>query len=367
MEKIITYKGGSVIEVFPHSTGGSFGRRRGVIQRQGDAHPVLDINFAMKPAAVLVGHWIIERDDVFIYLRENVRDGNDEVITISFEEPLGDVTLILGGSSEFFHRVSRIEIYPSGVNQIKVQTKEDNAEEGRPDIPQTQPFSPAGEQQVQTQPLPPAGEQQAQIERLQGELEREQATSRSLQGIVSAKMEELLGILNQNSAALSADNLIKRQTLETLKQEVDRLQQEAEGTGRQIDEANSAIQSKTRELLSRKEELEALKVQIGDLEDQKEVAELDCEAAQAQLEEIKVHLQLDQETIDLLEDGYHLKHGSISKTLDEAAKELEKAEKKIAFILKLRERFNNAVDDAILCGDGTIPASEEIGENTDGN
>lgn len=353
MEKIITYKGGDFIEVFPHSTEGCFGRKRGVIQRQGDAHPVLDISRAMKPTAILVGHWIVEWDNFFIRLRENIRDGNDEVITISFEEPLGDVTLILGGGSESFHRVSRIEIYPSGVNQIKVQTADDSPEV-QPDIPQSTP-------------LPPAGEQQAQIERLQGELEREQATSRSLQGIVSAKMEELLGILNQNSAALSADNLFKRQRLETLQQEVDRLQQEAEGTGRQIDEANRKVQSKSRELLSRKEELEALKVRLGDLEEQKEVAELDCEAAQAQLEEIKAHLQLDQETIDLLEDGYQLKHGSISKTLAEAAKELEIAEKKIAFILKLRERFNNSVDDAILCGDGTIPASEEIGENTDGN
>lgn len=349
MEKIITYKGGSVIEVMPFVSG-----RRVVIQRKDHMQTVMDFKVGMKPAAVLVEHWIIERDAVCIYLRENVRDGNNEVIMIPFEEPLGDVTLILGGSSESFHRVSRIEIYPSGVNQIKVQTADDSGEEGRPDIPQTQP-------------LPPAGEQQAQIERLQGELEREQATSRSLQGIVSAKMEELLGILNQNSAALSADNLIKRQTLETLQQEVDRLQQEAEGTGRQIDEANRKVQSKSRELLSRKEELEALKVRLGDLEEQKEVAELDCEAAQAQLEEIKAHLQLDQETIDLLEDGYQLKHGSISKTLAGASKELEIAEKKIAFILKLRERFNNSVDDAILCGDGTIPASEEIGENTDGN
>ena len=347
MEKIITYKGGSVIEVMPFCSG------RAAIQRKGDLQLVMDFNIAMQPAAVLVGHWIIERDSVCLYLRENVRDGNDEVITISFEEPLGDVTLMLGGGSESFHRVSRIEIYPSGVNQIKVQTADDSPEV-QPDIPQSTP-------------LPPAGEQQAQIEHLQEELEREQATSRSLQGIVSARMEELLGILNQNSAALSADNLFKRQRLETLQQEVDRLQQEAEGTGRQIDEANRKVQAKTRELLSRKEELEALKVRLGDLEEQKEVAELDCEAAQAQLEEIKAHLQLDQETIDLLEDGYQLKHGSISKTLAEAAKELEKAEKKISFILKLREKFNNAVDDAILCGDGAIPASEEIGENTDGN
>ena len=340
MEKIITYKGGSVIEVMPFCSG------RAAIQRKGDLQLVMDFNIAMQPAAVLVGHWIIERDSVCLYLRENVRDGNDEVITISFEEPLGDVTLMLGGGSESFHRVSRIEIYPSGVNQIKVQTADDSPEV-QPDIPQSTP-------------LPPAGEQQAQIEHLQEELEREQATSRSLQGIVSARMEELLGILNQNSAALSADNLFKRQRLETL-------QQEAEGTGRQIDEANRKVQAKTRELLSRKEELEALKVRLSDLEEQKEVAELDCEAAQAQLEEIKAHLQLDQETIDLLEDGYQLKHGSISKTLAEAAKELEKAEKKISFILKLREKFNNAVDDAILCGDGAIPASEEIGENTDGN
>ena len=347
MEKIITYKGGSVIEVMPFCSG------RAVIQGKDHLQPVMDFKIAMQPTAILVGHWIIERDNFFIRLRENIRDGNDEVITISFEKPLGDVTLILGGGSESFHRVSRIEIYPSGVNQIKVRTADDSPEV-QPDIPQSTP-------------LPPAGEQQAQIEHLQEELEREQATSRSLQGIVSARMEELLGILNQNSAALSADNLFKRQRLETLQQEVDRLQQEAEGTGRQIDEANRKVQAKTRELLSRKEELEALKVRLGDLEEQKEVAELDCEAAQAQLEEIKAHLQLDQETIDLLEDGYQLKHGSISKTLAEAAKELEKAEKKISFILKLREKFNNAVDDAILCGDGAIPASEEIGENTDGN
>ena len=259
-----------------------------------------------------------------------------------------------GNGLEFFQGVSRIEVYPSEVNQIKIQMKDDKSEEGPSDIPQPAPVSPTGDQR-------------AEIERLKRELERERATSRSLQGIVTSKMDELIGILDKNSSTLSADNLFKRQRLETLQQEVDRLQQEAEGTGRQIDEANRKVQAKTRELLSRKEELEALKVRLGDLEEQKEVAELDCEAAQAQLEEIKAHLQLDQETIDLLEDGYQLKHGSISKTLAEAAKELEKAEKKISFILKLREKFNNAVDDAILCGDGAIPASEEIGENTDGN
>ena len=348
MEKVLSYKNGSIICITPQTTQGI------TIQSGKDSDQALDVKMPSKTFTTPLGHWVVECVYQHIYLRENAKHPDPDVITLSFQQPEVDVKLDRGNGLEFFQEVSRIEVYPSEVNQIKIQMKDDKSEEGPSDIPQPAPVSPTGDQR-------------AEIERLKRELERERATSRSLQGIVTSKMDELIGILDKNSSTLSADNLFKRQRLETLQQEVDRLQQEAVGTGRQIDEANRKVHAKTRELLSRKEELEALKVRLGDLEEQKEVAELDCEAAQAQLEEIKAHLQLDQETIDLLEDGYQLKHGSISKTLAEAAKELEKAEKKISFILKLREKFNNAVDDAILCGDGAIPASEEIGENTDGN
>ena len=96
------------------------------------------------------------------------------------------------------------------------------------------------------------------------------------------------------------------------------------------------------------------------------MVELDCDAAKKQAEELKTHIHLDAETVALLEEGDRLKHGTVSKTLEEMDREIEKAEKRIAFILKFRSKFNQIVEDAIFSGDGTILAGDEAGGITDG-
>ena len=349
MDRIVSYTPGSIISFEPNTN------QRVAIQSSRNLAPVIDLQFPVTvPYARLVGRWIIECKNNTIYLRENNSTAQDDRIRISFQQP--DISVRVnyiaeGNENLLIHKVRMIDVYPREVGQLKVQTSEVNSSTSPSDleIPQPTPTD------------------NATVERLRTELEREKTTSKHLQDIISARLDDMLRLANENRQFLSDENQNKLQTASTLNGEVDRLTREAEGINQRIDDMNSNLIDLRRNIQDRKDETTRLQAQLDELSAQKELVDLDCDEASAQLAELKQHLNLDADTLELLEDGYRLKHGTISKSLSEMEKEIAKVEKRIAFILKFRTKFNHVVEDAIFNGDGTILTSDETGGgNSDG-
>lgn len=352
MDRIVSYTPGSIIN-FELNT-----NQRVAIQSSRNLAPVIDLQFPVTvPYARLVGRWIIECKNNTIYLRENNSTAQDDRIRISFQQP--DISVRVnyiaeGNENLLIHKVRMIDVYPREVGQLKVQTSEVNSSASPSDSETTR------------RPQPTSTDN-ATVERLRTELEREKTTSKHLQDIISARLDDMLRLANENRQFLSDENQNKLQTASTLNGEVDRLTREAEGINQRIDDMNSNLIDLRRNIQNRKDETTRLQAQLDELSAQKELVDLDCDEVSAQLAELKQHLNLDADTLELLEDGYRLKHGTISKSLSEMEKEIAKVEKRIAFILKFRTKFNHVVEDAIFNGDGTILTSDETGGgNSDG-
>ena len=147
MEKVLSYKNGSIICITPQTTQGI------TIQSGKDSDQALDVKMPSKTFTTPLGHWVVECVYQHIYLRENAKHPDPDVITLSFQQPEVDVKLDRGNGLEFFQGVSRIEVYPSEVNQIKIQMKDDKSEEGPSDIPQPAPVSPTGDQRAEIERL----------------------------------------------------------------------------------------------------------------------------------------------------------------------------------------------------------------------
>ena len=184
--------------------------------------------------------------------------------------------------------------------------------------------------------------------------------------ILAVRLDDVMQTLTRDKQILNSENQSKQQTLETLNDEIGRLKKVSQDTEARIAEANSEINAANEGIRSGRDELTGLHKQLSKLNEQREMVELDCDAAKKQAEELKAHIHLDAETVALLEEGDRLKHGTVSKSLEEMEREIEKTEKRIAFILKFRSKFNQIVEDAIFSGDGTILAGDEAGGITDG-
>ena len=126
------------------------------------------------------------------------------------------------------------------------------------------------------------------------------------------------------------------------------------------------------EVNTKQTEAERLREQIVSLDAQREFTELDCESAASRLDAVRTQVNLDKDTLSLIEDDSFLKHKSISKALDEMEKKIQSVEKRIALIIKFRTKYNNAVESAIFTGNGEVLntdelfRAEETGDDNDG-
>lgn len=356
MDRKISYIPGSIICFEPNTN------QRVAIQSSRNFAPVIDLQFPVTvPYARLVGRWIIECKNNTIYLRENNSTAQDDRIRISFQQPDISVRIkCIAAENEnlLIHKVRVIDVYPREVGQLKVQTSEVESS-----------TEPSGSEPTRiSQPTPqPAPSNDAIVQRLQAELKREKTITKNLQEIIAGRLDDILRLANENRDSLTESNRTKLQSANALSGEMDRLSQEVDSINQNIDGMNSNLVNLRRMIQERKEEMTRLQAQLDELSAQKELADLDCDEASKQLSELKQHLNLDANTLELLEDGYRLKHGTISKSLSEMEKEIERVEKRIAFILKFRTNFNHVVEDAIFNGDGTILTSDETGGgNSDG-
>lgn len=386
MDKILSYIPDSVLR-FKVNTD-----KRIAIQSSNNLAPVIDLKFPVsEPYARLMGRWIIECRKNTILMRETDSRVRDDCIVLSFQQPEIDVEVKYSGAegsrTSKLKNVDRVDVYPREVGKIKIQIREQSADSGgTSDEDENIPVEnitgqdPSAENTSEQDPsaanIPQdntasAGERTGTadaslIRQLRKDLERERAAAKHLQDILAVRLDDVLQTLTRDKQLLSSENQSKQQALETLDAEIESLRKASQDTDAQIAEANRAIEDVHAKIRSGKDELNGLQEQLSELNVQREVVELDCDAAKEQLEELKTHVSLDAETVALLEEGDKLKHGTVSKTLEEMESEIEKAEKRIAFILKFRSKFNQIVEDAIFSGDGTISAGEEAGGIADG-
>lgn len=376
MDKILSYIPGSVLR-FKVNTD-----KRIAIQSSNNLAPVIDLKFPVsEPYARLMGRWIIECKKNTILMRETDSRVRDDCIVLSFQQPEIDVEVKYSGAegsrTSKLKNVDRIDVYPREVGKIKIQIREQSADSGgTSDEDENIPIENITEQDPSAANIPQdntasAGERTGTadvslIRQLRKDLERERAAAKHLQNILAVRLDDVLQTLTRDKQILTSENQSKQQALETLDAEIESLRKASQDMDAQIAEANRIIEDVHAKIQSGKDELNGLQKQLSELNVQREVIELDCDAAKEQLEELKTHVRLDAETVALLGEGDRLKHGTVSKTLEEMDSEIEKAEKRIAFILKFRSKFNQVVEDAIFSGDGTISAGEEAGGIADG-
>ena len=376
MDKILSYIPDSVLR-FKVNTD-----KRIAIQSSNNLAPVIDLKFPVsEPYARLMGRWIIECKKNTILMRETDSRVRDDCIVLSFQQPEIDVEVKYSGAegsrTSKLKNVDRIDVYPREVGKIKIQIREQSADSGgTSDEDENIPIENITEQDPSAANIPQdntvsAGERTGTadaslIRQLRKDLERERAAAKHLQDILAVRLDDVLQTLTRDKQILTSENQSKQRALETLDAEIESLRKASQDTDAQIAEANRTIEDVRAKIQSGKDELNGLQKQLSELNVQREVIELDCDAAKEQLEELKTHVRLDAETVALLGEGDRLKHGTVSKTLEEVDSEIEKAEKRIAFILKFRSKFNQVVEDAIFSGDGTISAGEEAGGIADG-
>lgn len=356
MDRIVLYDPGTIIR-FELRT-----NQRVAIQSSNNLAPVMDLKFPVgEPYARLVGRWIIECKNRMIFMRENGSTEKDDCMVISFQQSCISVNVECssaeGNTSSYFKSVNRIDVYPREVGKIKIQTRE-------------QPSEVVGYEEAclreQNTGLAITQTEETLVRQLRSDLEQEKAVAKHLKEIIDSKLDEILQVAEKNKQHLSSENKSKLQALEALNSEDDFLEQESREIAMQIDEVNQRIEARNAKIREQKDILGNIQNQLEELKIQQELVEIDCDAAQAQLEEMNARVGADTDTSVLLENGYQLKHGTISKALEEMNKEIEKVEKRIVFILKFRTKFNQTVEDAIFSGDGTILTSDETGENSDG-
>lgn len=386
MDKILSYIPDSILK-FKVSTD-----KRVAIQSSNNLAPVIDLQFPVsEPFARLMGRWIIECRKNTILMRETDLRARDDCIVLSFQQPEINVEVKYsdaeGSKTVKLKKVDRLDVYPREVGKVKVQIRDQSPDSGESEkkveyIPVEDPSGQnndtentaerdiAAEDSAWQETAPEEGTASAEdtfrIRQLKEELEREKDTVKRLQEILAVRLDDVMQTLTREKQILNSENQSKQQTLETLNDEIGRLKKVSQDTEARIAETNSEINAANEGIRSGRDELTGLHEQLSKLNEQRELVELDCDAAKKQAEELKTHIHLDAETVALLEEGDRLKHGTVSKTLEEMDREIEKAEKRIAFILKFRSKFNQIVEDAIFSGDGTILAGDEAGGITDG-
>lgn len=305
-----------------------------VIKNQKDEKIVFQTTFPnQKQEARVVGRWIVECDKAAVYLRENNSYAPSGCIELEFQKKDGTVLLsyIDGNKSKESNEgsVRRICVYPREIGEISLETT-DSAKDK-----QTASYN-----------------NELEIQSLRLELEKERTNIRMLNEMLKMRLDEFAQKEQKQVEALNAENQRLFSTLNMYHETICSIE--------------SQIEQKGREKMRLEKELKTL-------DEQKEFLELDCDAARNQVNDLKEQVHLDSETISLIEGDLSLKKGTITKTIPYLQKEVEKIEKRIALIIKVRREFDKKVNKTIFSGDGFIFDVDEIldigeeEEDTDGD
>lgn len=221
----------------------------------------------------------------------------------------------------------------------------------------TQPPQPTGTTGVaQPSPAvstPDTSQYEQQIRTLREQLQSESRRSQRLQVL----------------AAQNLDTVI--QNLETMCDDLDRdLQSKATaitGARQRVNTLTSQNEKAKGRLETIRQELSRLEGERAQYEQSEEAANLDCEQARREIEELRVHYSLNNQTADLMENDPFLVGNSVRRTLQNVQSELESVDRRIAAIATYRESYASGVQQSILTGDGTLPLDQDLGRSGDGD
>lgn len=340
-----------------------------------------------RPYARLLGNWIVECKNQTILLRQNRTAATEDGLSISFEEEHVKIHAKMitdaGARTETFDISGEISITndtivsASGTKEAAKETREEE-----PVKKESFKKEPSKEEPSKKETRKESGTDSGELEALRHELELEKLRSKQLQHVLEARMDDFVKLAREASEKLSEEEEEKlrlceemigekaKQTakLEDLDEKRKRMEDELVSREKEIVAKEDELADLEESIQEKKKNLEDIFKKIEELKAQGEVTELDCDKAKDELEEIKTRINLDQETIDLLESSnYRLKRGTVSKTMAEIEKEIEKVEKRIGLFLKIREKFNKTVEEAIFARDGVISEAEEAGGNENGD
>lgn len=203
-----------------------------------------------------------------------------------------------------------------------------------------------------------AAEQQAAasaatVTQLQSQLAAERQHASALQGIAASNLDTALANARTSRDALSQD-------LQDRLSQIDDAQREVDDLAAQIGETQTRIA----ELERRRAELAAERERLEPLE---EARTLDCDQANADLEELRARFGADEETSQLMQTDEFLSGNSVRKTLSKVTKELESIERRIGLIITYRETFMGQVHQAMVNGNGMLPLSNDLERGYDGD
>ena len=351
------------------------------------------ITVAKVPHAVYkVGQWTVEASTAgrLCALRLKRKLPAEDQMEVNFEEgtiPSLKLKLRMEGAEErSFNDVSNVLIQPNKVVRVTVECSGEDgggsgggtgsgtgsgtggggasetekqlaaareklaaAEKAKQDLEKKQAAAEKTKQNLEKK-LAVAEEGRTEAERLLTLVQRDKA---ALEKVAGARIEELLEVLN---AARDALDEAQRAQLE----ELNKLNEE----NRRLEEAGKAAESEKEKAEARKAELER---EAAILRGAKESLELDCEAIARELETLRRQLGDDEDTAELMEEDPCLKDNSVPETLEQVRKELAAAEERLVLVIRKREKRNAAIQDTIRNGNGSIPLSDERGEETDGD
>lgn len=209
---------------------------------------------------------------------------------------------------------------------------------------------------------------QVEISSLKNQLAKEKSLNEKLtienkkmKSQSSIQLSDLLNDFENLIKQIKKDNTQLYKKFETKKRDYDALVKQEKEISLKIEKLSLSKLEKESNICKLNESFKDLEEELQTLETKREILDLDCANASYEISGIKERLQLDEETASLLEDDIVLKKGTISNSLVELYNEIEVIEKRIALILKLRQRFNHHVTGAILTGNGDLSSELEEG------
>ena len=186
----------------------------------------------------------------------------------------------------------------------------------------------------------------------QRELEAERDANMALQELLSARGDEWIAGLSREKDRLSGELAEKLERVQAAHQELQEVRA-------RLDEAESQCQAA-------EQERAGLQKGLDEAEARLEVKTLDCKQARTELDSLHAQMEGDEDILALMEEEPFLKGNSVRKTLEEIAKQMEAAERRMGQIIALREKINDTVQQAITRGDGVLPIGDELGGGPDG-
>ena len=146
-----------------------------------------------------------------------------------------------------------------------------------------------------------------------------------------------------------------REELRKKKEELCEFTEEKESVERELAECE-------KDQKKREEKLTTLREQLDKLRERSEISELDVSSVSEEIRGMKERLVDDTLSVTTLEEDSLIGTGSVKASLKKADAELEKAEKKIGLIIRLRETINDRVQEAVVRkGTGFLTAASETG------